>query len=52
MLLYADDLMISAKSIEELQVKLKTWKSEMEKMGLLQTKEEAQQVQSEKSQEI
>ena len=33
-LLCADDLMISAESIEELQVKLKTWKSEIEKNGL------------------
>ena len=33
-LLYADDLMISAESIEELLVKLKTWKTEMEKKGL------------------
>ena len=33
-LLYPDDLMISAESIEELLVKLKTWKSEMEKKGL------------------
>ena len=33
-LLYADDLMISAKSIAELLVNLKTWKSEMEKKGL------------------
>ena len=31
---YADDLMISAESMEELLVKLKTWKSEMEKKGL------------------
>ena len=30
-LLYADVLMISAESIEELLVKLKTWESEMEK---------------------
>ena len=29
-LLYADDLMISAESMEELLVKLKTWKAEME----------------------
>ena len=28
-LLYADDLMISAESMEELLVKLKTWKTEM-----------------------
>ena len=33
-LLYADDFMISAESMEELLVKLKTWKSEMEKKGL------------------
>ena len=33
-LLYADDLMISAVFTEELLVKLKTWKSEMEKKGL------------------
>ena len=33
-LLYADDLVISAESIEELLIKLKTWKSEMEKKGL------------------
>ena len=33
-LLYADYLMISAESMEELLVKLKTWKSEMEKKGL------------------
>ena len=33
-LLYADDLMISAGSKEELLVKVKTWKSEMEKKGL------------------
>ena len=35
-LLYADDLMISAwfMSMEELLVKLKTWKSEIKKMGL------------------
>ena len=34
--MYADDLMISAgfMSIEELLVKLKTWKSEIKKMGL------------------
>ena len=30
-LLYAEYLMISAESIEELLVKLKTWKSEVEK---------------------
>ena len=34
-LLYADDLMISAGSKEELLVKVKTWKTEMEKKGLL-----------------
>ena len=33
-LLYADDLMISAGSKEELLVKVKTWKTEMEKKGL------------------
>ena len=33
-LLYADDLMISAESKEELLVKVKTWKTEMEKKGL------------------
>ena len=33
-LLYADDLMISAESMEELLVKLKTWKAEMEKKCL------------------
>ena len=33
-LLYADDLMISAWSNEELLVKVKTWKTEMEKKGL------------------
>ena len=33
-LLYADDLMISAESMEELLVKVKTWKTEMEKKGL------------------
>ena len=33
-LLYADDLMISARSKEELLVKVKTWKTEMEKKGL------------------
>ena len=33
-LLYADDLMISAESMEELLVKLKTWKKEKEKKGL------------------
>ena len=33
-LLYADDLMISAGSNEELLVKVKTWKTEMEKKGL------------------
>ena len=34
MLLYADDLMISAESMKELLVKLKTWKAEMERKGL------------------
>ena len=33
-LLYADDLMISAESKEELLVKVKRWKTEMEKKGL------------------
>ena len=33
-LLYADDLMISAGSKEDLLVKVKTWKTEMEKKGL------------------
>ena len=33
-LLYADDLMISAESMEELLVKMQTWKTEMEKKGL------------------
>ena len=33
-LLYAEYLMISAESIEALLVKLKTWKSEVEKKGL------------------
>ena len=33
-LLYADDLMIGAESKEELLVKVKTWKTEMEKKGL------------------
>ena len=33
-LLYADDLMICAGSKEELLVKVKTWKTEMEKKGL------------------
>ena len=33
-LLYADDLMISAESMEELLVKVETWKTEMEKKGL------------------
>ena len=31
---YADDLMISAESMEELLVKVQTWKTEMEKKGL------------------
>ena len=34
MLLHADELIISAESIDELLVKLKTWKSDMEKKGL------------------
>ena len=33
-LLYPDDLMISAESMEELPVKVQTWKTEMEKKGL------------------
>ena len=33
-LLYADDQMISAESMEELLVKVQTWKTEMEKKGL------------------
>ena len=33
-LLYADDLKISTGSKEELLVKVKTWKTEMEKKGL------------------
>ena len=33
-MLYADDLMISAESMEELLVKVQTWKTEMEKKGL------------------
>ena len=33
-LLYADDLMSSAESMEELLVKVQTWKTEMEKKGL------------------
>ena len=33
-LLYADDLMISAESMEELLVKVQIWKTEMEKKGL------------------
>ena len=33
-LLYADDLMISAESMEELLVKVQTWKTEIEKRGL------------------
>ena len=33
-LLYADDLMISAESMEELLVKVQTWKTETEKKGL------------------
>ena len=34
LLLHADELIISAESIDELLVKLKTWKSDMEKKGL------------------
>ena len=34
-MLYADDFMISVESMEELLVKLKTWKAEMERKGLL-----------------
>ena len=33
-LLYADDLMSSAESMEELLIKVQTWKTEMEKKGL------------------
>ena len=33
-LLYEDNMMISTESMEELQVKLKTWKAETEKKGL------------------
>ena len=33
-LLYVDDLMISAEAMEELLVKVQTWKTEMEKKGL------------------
>ena len=33
-ILYADDLMVSAQSMDEWLVKLKTWSSEMEKKGL------------------
>ena len=33
-LLYTDDLMVSAESMEELLVKVQTWKTEMEKKGL------------------
>ena len=33
-LLYADDLVISAESMEELLVKVKTWKTEMEQKGI------------------
>ena len=33
-LLYADDMMISAESMEELLVKVQTWKTEMEKKSL------------------
>ena len=32
-LLYADDLMISAESMEELLVREKTWKTEMQKIS-------------------
>ena len=32
--MYADDLMVSAQSIDKLLAKLKTWRSEMEKRGL------------------
>ena len=32
--MYTDDIMISAESMEELLVKLKAWKSEMEKKGM------------------
>ena len=32
--LYADNLMVSAHSMDELLVKLRTWRSEMEKKGL------------------
>ena len=33
-LLYADDLMISSESMEELLVKVQTWKTEMKEKGL------------------
>ena len=33
-ILYADDLRVSAQSMDELLVKLRTWRSEMEKKGL------------------
>ena len=33
-ILYVDDFMVSAQSMDELLVKLRTWKSEMEKKGL------------------
>ena len=33
-ILYADDLMVRAQSMDEVLVKLRTWKSEMEKKGL------------------
>ena len=33
-ILYPDDLMVSAQSMDELLVKLKTWRSEIEKKGL------------------
>ena len=34
-LLYADDLVVSAESVGELLVKVKAWKTEVEKKGLL-----------------
>ena len=45
-LLYADDLMISAESKEELLVKVKTWKTEMEKKGLRVNMEKTKIVES------
>ena len=33
-ILYADDLMVTAQSMDELLAKLRTWRSEMEKKGL------------------